>query len=127
VAGASQGGGIAQAVAGLRTGLRRAIIDVPFLTHFRRASGITDAYPYREFADMLSVNRDRVDHVFTILDYFDGLHFAAHGTAPTLYTVCLGNKSALLRAKRAVCVGRESGGPRFALAVSLRWLCDLMA
>jgi cephalosporin-C deacetylase len=62
---------------------------VPFLTHFRRATEITDAYPYRELSDMLQLNRDKVDDVFATLSYFDGLHFAARGTAPALYTVGL--------------------------------------
>ncbi|MFI6072189.1 acetylxylan esterase [Actinoplanes sp. NPDC051343] len=89
VAGASQGGALSQAVAGLRADLAGAIVDVPFLTHFRRATEITDAYPYRELSDMLQLNRDKVDDVFATLSYFDGLHFAARGTAPALYTVGL--------------------------------------
>ena len=89
VAGASQGGGIAQAVAGLHPGVRAAIVDVPFLTHFRRATEITDAHPYRELADLCATNRDRVDQVFRTLGYFDGLHFAARATAPALYAVGL--------------------------------------
>ena len=89
VAGASQGGGIAQAVAGLHPGVRAAIVDVPFLTHFRRATEITDAHPYRELADLCATNRDRGDQVFRTLGYFDGLHFAARATAPALYAVGL--------------------------------------
>nr|WP_296076786.1 acetylxylan esterase [uncultured Actinoplanes sp.] len=89
VAGASQGGALAQAVAGLRPDLRGAIIDVPFLTHFRRATEITDAYPYRELADLLSRSRHLADPVFATLAYFDGVHFAARATAPALYTVGL--------------------------------------
>ena len=30
--------------------------DVPFLSHFRRAIGLTDAYPYKEVADYLAAN-----------------------------------------------------------------------
>jgi cephalosporin-C deacetylase len=89
VAGASQGGGIAQAVAGLHPGVSAAIIDVPFLTHFRRASEITDAHPYRELADFCATNRDRTEQVFRTLGYFDGLNFAARATAPALYAVGL--------------------------------------
>src|SRR6266511_3430924 len=70
-------------------GLRGAIIDVPFLTHYRRATEITDEYPYRELADMCATNRDRIDQVFHTLGYFDGLHFAARATAPALYAVGL--------------------------------------
>ncbi|MGK5682132.1 acetylxylan esterase [Actinoplanes sp. URMC 104] len=89
VAGGSQGGAITQAVAGLRSDLRGALVDVPFLTHFRRATEITDAYPYRELADMFAVNRDKVEQTFATLAYFDGVHFAARATAPALYSVGL--------------------------------------
>ena len=89
VAGASQGGGIAQAVAGLHDQVRGALIDVPFLTHFRRATEITDSYPYRELSVFCATNRDRTDQVFHTLGYFDGVHFAARATAPALYSVGL--------------------------------------
>jgi cephalosporin-C deacetylase len=140
VAGGSQGGGIAQAVAGLRSGLRGAIIDVPFLTHFRRASEITDAYPYRELADMLAKNRDRVEDVFTTLGYFDGLHFAARATAPALYSVGLMDEvcppSTVYAAYNRYAGpkqmrvwhynGHEGGGPGFAPEAALRWLHELI-
>jgi cephalosporin-C deacetylase len=138
VVGASQGGGIAQAVAGLHTGVRGAIIGVPFLTHFRRASEITDAAPYREITDLCLRNRDRVDQVFRTLSYFDGMNFAARATAPALYAVGLMD---------AICPpstvyagfnhyagpkqmqvwpynGHEGGGP-FQPPISLRWLRDI--
>ncbi|SDD21762.1 cephalosporin-C deacetylase [Glycomyces harbinensis] len=89
VAGGSQGGGITQAVGGLRGDLAGAIIDVPFLTHFRRAVTITDAFPYQEIVEFLSGQRLREDVVFGTLNYFDGIHFAARGTAPALYSVGL--------------------------------------
>jgi cephalosporin-C deacetylase len=89
VAGASQGGGIAQAVAGLHPRVHAALIDVPFLTHFRRATEITDAHPYQELAEFCATNRDRIERVFRTLGYFDGVHFAARATAPALYSVGL--------------------------------------
>jgi cephalosporin-C deacetylase len=89
VAGGSQGGAIAQAVAGLRTDVVAALVDVPFLTHFRRATEITDRSSYREIVDFLAKNRERSDQVFATLGYFDGLHFAARATAPALYSVAL--------------------------------------
>ncbi|AGL16795.1 acetylxylan esterase [Actinoplanes sp. N902-109] len=89
VAGGSQGGALAQAVAGLRDDVAAALIDVPFLTHFRRASEITDAYPYRELADLFQRNRHLVEPAFATLGFFDGLHFASRGTAPALYSVAL--------------------------------------
>lgn len=89
VAGGSQGGGLAQAVAGLRPGLRGAMIDVPFLTGFRRATEIVDTNPYAEITKYLSIHRDHEEQVFTTLSYFDGMNFAARGTAPALYSVAL--------------------------------------
>ena len=76
VTGASQGGGIALAVAGLDPSVSIAMPDVPFLCHFRRAVGITDAAPYSELTGYLRVHRDKEDVVFRTLSYVDGLNFA---------------------------------------------------
>lgn len=89
VAGGSQGGGIAQAVGGLRDDIAGAMIDVPFLTYFRRAATMTDSYPYKEIGEFLSGQRLSEERVFATLDYFDGVNFAARGTAPALYSVAL--------------------------------------
>lgn len=94
VAGASQGGAISQAVGALH-GLAdgpvplAALIDVPFLTHVRRAVDITDSEPYHELVDYLSTRRDDVRRVFATLAYFDGLSLAPLGTIPALYSVAL--------------------------------------
>lgn len=89
VAGGSQGGGIAIAVAGLSDGLVAAMPDVPFLQNFERAIGFTDGFPYSEIVKYLSVHRDRKDQTYRTLSYFDGLSFAARATAPSLYSVAL--------------------------------------
>ena len=89
VAGESHGGGLALAAAGLSGAVRAALIDVPFLCHWRRATEITDAYPYREIRHYLAVRRDEVDAVFETLAFFDGLHFAPRATAPALFSVGL--------------------------------------
>ncbi|GLW12081.1 cephalosporin-C deacetylase [Microtetraspora sp. NBRC 13810] len=89
VQGASQGGGIAQAVAALRPSVSAALIDVPFLTHFRRAVEITDADPYQEIVRFLTSQRLAEERVFRTLSYFDGVNFAARGTVPALYSVAL--------------------------------------
>lgn len=89
VSGGSQGGGIAQAVAGLRPDVKAALIDVPFLTHFRRALEITGRDPYQEIVRFLASLRGSADQVFRTLSYFDGVNFAAHATAPALYSVAL--------------------------------------
>jgi cephalosporin-C deacetylase len=89
VVGGSQGGGMALAVAGLRSDLAAAVSFVPFLCDFPRATRITDAYPYREVADYLAVHRDRVAQVHATLAYFDGVNFARRATAPALFSVAM--------------------------------------
>jgi cephalosporin-C deacetylase len=89
VSGRSQGGGIATAVAGLRNDVAAALIDVPFLTHFRRAVEITNADPYQEIVRFLKTQHGTDDQVFRTLSYFDGRNFAAHATCPALYSVAL--------------------------------------
>lgn len=89
VSGGSQGGGIATAAAGLVPGLAGAMIDVPFLTGFRRATEIVDSMPYGEITTYLSSHRDQEEQVFATLGYFDGMNFAARATAPALYSVGL--------------------------------------
>ena len=89
VNGGSQGGGIALAAAGLVGDLSAALVDVPFLCHFRRATTITDTDPYGEIARFCKTHRDKVDQVFNTLDYFDGVNFAARAQAPALFSVGL--------------------------------------
>ncbi|MEN0070670.1 MAG: acetylxylan esterase, partial [Propionicimonas sp.] len=87
VTGGSQGGGISIAVAGLVDGLAGAMPDVPFLCHFDRAVGLTDADPYREIVRYLAVHRGADEQVFRTLSYFDGVNFARRSTAPALFSV----------------------------------------
>ena len=89
VQGASQGGAISTAVAALRPGLLGAMIDVPFLSHFRRAVTLVDSEPYHEIVDFLKIQRGTDEQVFKTLSYFDGMHFAARATIPALYSVAL--------------------------------------
>jgi cephalosporin-C deacetylase len=89
VIGASQGGGLALAVAGLAEGLAGAIVDVPFLTHFRRALEVTDEHPYGELRLYLRTHRREEAQVFRTLSYFDGRSFAARATTPALFSVGL--------------------------------------
>lgn len=86
VAGGSQGGGIAIAVAGLVPDVAAALPDVPFLCHYRRATEISDAYPFQEIARYLTIFRDRIDSVFATLSYFDGVNFAARAASPALFS-----------------------------------------
>lgn len=89
VKGSSQGGGIAIAVAGLVSDLSGVIADVPFLQHFRRATEITDSYPYKQIGKFLATQRTEVDNVFRTLSYFDGVNFAPRANASALYSVAL--------------------------------------
>ena len=89
VIGGSQGGGLALTVAGLAEGLAGAIVDVPFLTHFRRALEVTDENPYGELRLYLRTHRREEERVFRTLSYFDGRNFAARATVPALFSVGL--------------------------------------
>jgi cephalosporin-C deacetylase len=89
VQGASQGGGITLAVAGLVPDVAAALPDVPFLCHFTRALDICDKDPYAEVTRYLSVHRPRVDDVLHTLSYFDGVNFAKRAAGPGLFSVAL--------------------------------------
>ncbi|CAN5257365.1 acetylxylan esterase [soil metagenome] len=86
VTGASQGGGITLAVAGLVPGLVAVMPDVPFLCHFERAVGLTDAFPFQEIVQYLAVHRDLAAQTFRTLSYFDGVNFARRASAPALFS-----------------------------------------
>lgn len=89
VAGVSQGGGIALAVAGLVPGLQAALIDVPFLSDIPRGIAMSAEVPYSEFATRFAGAPDSVEASLHTLGYFDGVHFAARATAPALFSVGL--------------------------------------
>ena len=89
VQGASQGGGITLAVAGLVPDIVAALPDVPFLCHFPRALDICDKDPFAELTRYLAVHRARVDDVLHTLSYFDAVNFAKRGRAPSLFSVAL--------------------------------------
>lgn len=91
VAGGSQGGGLSLAVAGLAPDLvAGAMIDVPFLCHYRRGADIASDGPYLEIGDFLRRHSpEKAEAVFATLNYFDGLHFARRATAPALFSVGL--------------------------------------
>lgn len=89
VLGGSQGGGISLAVAGLDSAVSVCLPDVPFLCHYRRATEITDAHPYREISAFCQSHRDKVDTIFNTLSYFDGVNFATRSQATALFSVGL--------------------------------------
>jgi cephalosporin-C deacetylase len=93
ICGGSQGGGMTIAVAGLAgmagIPVAAAMPDVAFLCHFERAVGLTDAYPYKEIADLLGSWPERAPQVFDTLSYVDGVTFARYATCPALFSVAL--------------------------------------
>ncbi len=89
VTGQSQGGGLALAAAALAPGVRAAMVDVPFLCHWRRAVEVTDDFPYQELTRYLAIHRTREADVFRTLSYGDGLNFATRATAPAIFSVGL--------------------------------------
>lgn len=136
--GVSQGGGITLAVGALVPDLVAVGPDVPFLCDFPRATTITDRVPYGEIANYLKAHRGKVAEVFRTLSYFDGVHFAARGRTPALFSVALADQtcppSTVFAAFNAYAGDdkrievypfneHEGGGP-FQQAAQLRWLPD---
>jgi cephalosporin-C deacetylase len=89
VTGASQGGGLTLAAAHLAGGVLAAAPDVPFLSHIRRGSEITDETPYAELAEYCRVRPREVDQVFRTLSYLDVVNHAKRVSAPGLFSVGL--------------------------------------
>ena len=87
--GASQGGAITLAVAGLVPDLAAALVDVPFVCHLGRAVEITDAYPYQELRLWLRAHPDQVEQALDTVAYAAGVNFAARANAPALFSVGL--------------------------------------
>ncbi|MDR2973209.1 MAG: acetylxylan esterase, partial [Propionibacteriaceae bacterium] len=89
VTGGSQGGGLSLAVAGLDPRVAACAPRVPFLCDYRRATEVTDSYPYREITDYLSTHRLDEAQAYRTLSYFDGVNFAKRAAAPLDATVAL--------------------------------------
>jgi cephalosporin-C deacetylase len=87
--GASQGAGIALAVAGLVPDLAAAVAFVPFLCDFPRGTTITDLDPFKEIGRYLAIHRDKIDTVHETLSYFDGVNFAKRALAPAIFSTGL--------------------------------------
>lgn len=136
VIGTSQGGGLALAAGGLVPDLVAVAPDVPFLCDFPRATTLTDRDPYREIGRYLKTHRGRAERVRRTLAYFDGVHLAARGRAPALFSAALEDQtcppSTVFAAFNAWAHDdkrievydfndHEGGGP-FQEAVKLAWL-----
>ncbi|GAA1283504.1 acetylxylan esterase [Planotetraspora silvatica] len=89
VVGASQGGGIALAAAGLVPDLRAVHLQAPLLCDIRRAIRSTTDGPYVEISGYLATHRGAVENVFETLAYFDGIAFAQRATAPAWFSTGL--------------------------------------
>ena len=96
VTGASQGGGMALAVAALASlagepggEIVAAMPDVPFLCDMPRAARIADSDPYGEIARYLKAHRGADERVFTTLSYFDGAVLGRLARVPALFSVAL--------------------------------------
>jgi cephalosporin-C deacetylase len=136
VTGRSQGGALTVAVAGLVPDLVAVAPDVPFLCDFPRATTLTDRDPYREIGRYLKTHRGRTEQIMRTLAYFDGVHFAARGRVPALFSTALEDQicppSTVFAAFNAYghddktievydFNDHEGGGP-FQEAAQLRWL-----
>ena len=95
--GASQGGALSLAASALDTirasrenaPVADTIADVPFMSHFERAVGLTGSYPYWEIVEYLSVKQEDADAAFNTLSYFDSVNMARRIKGPGLFSVGL--------------------------------------
>ena len=93
VAGGSQGGYLAIAVAGLAPTLgielAGALPDVAFMCNIRRGVELTDSQPYALVAHFLKAAPHLEDKVWETLSHFDGVSFARRATCPGYFSVAL--------------------------------------
>lgn len=89
VAGASQGGGLALAAGTLSGRAAAALVDVPFLCHWRRALQVAMRGPYPDIVAHAARRGLEGTRVLRTLSYFDGISFAARASVPALFSVAL--------------------------------------
>ncbi len=89
VAGGSQGGGMALAVAGLAEGISAVLADVPFMCDIPRGMSVSDFGPYQELVHYLATHRGEGEHLFGVLAYFDACVLGAAASAPALFSTGL--------------------------------------
>ncbi len=135
VAGGSQGGALAIAVASLSPDVAAALPDVPFLSDIPRAITIIDTDPYGEIVRYLKLHRDQVEQALATLSYFDVSILARRAIAPAIFSVGLMDQicppSTVYAAYNAYGGPKEileyafnehEGGGAFHDAAKLRWL-----
>ncbi|MFB4348334.1 acetylxylan esterase [Microbacterium sp. CR_7] len=84
VVGASQGGGIALAMAGLVPDLAVAVIQAPFICELDRAATLSREHPYSLLTQYLADRRGDAATALDTLRYFDGVNHAKRANAPAL-------------------------------------------
>jgi cephalosporin-C deacetylase len=89
VTGASQGGGLALAAAGLSDRVSFVWADVPFLCDYRRAVELAPEPPYTEVAAFLRRHPNLQELAFQTLAYFDCANHAHRVACPATVTVGL--------------------------------------
>ncbi|WP_223622859.1 acetylxylan esterase [Microbacterium sp. EST19A] len=89
VVGASQGGGIALAIAGLVPDLAVAIIQAPFLCELNRAADLSAEEPYALLTQYFADRRLDTAAALDTLRYFDGVNHAKRATAPAILSTGL--------------------------------------
>jgi cephalosporin-C deacetylase len=91
VRGGSQGGGFSIAAAALSGDrIAAALVDVPFLCHFRRGTEVASDGPYLEVVDYLRRHSpENVERAFSTLAYVDGANLAPRANVPALFSVAL--------------------------------------
>ncbi|WP_223214640.1 acetylxylan esterase [Microbacterium ureisolvens] len=87
--GASQGGGISLAVAGLVPDLAVAIIQAPFLCELDRAAELSTEFPYSLLTQYFADRRLDTATALDTLRYFDGVNHAKRAKAPALLSTGL--------------------------------------
>lgn len=87
--GASQGGGISLALAGLVPDLAVAIVQAPFLCELDRAAQLSGEFPYSQLTQYFADRRLGTAAALDTLRYFDGVNHAKRATAPALLSTGL--------------------------------------
>ena len=87
--GASQGGGISLAIAGLVPDLAVVIVQAPFLCELNRAADLSTEIPYALLTQYFADRRLDTVTALDTLRYFDGVNHAKRANAPALLSTGL--------------------------------------
>ncbi|MBO3757819.1 MAG: acetylxylan esterase, partial [Candidatus Brockarchaeota archaeon] len=89
VAGVSQGGGLAIAMAALHKKVSLSLSSVPYLCNFERAINVASAGPYLEILNYIKAHPEQEKTVMGVLSYFDNMNLAPEVKVPILISVGL--------------------------------------